>query len=80
MLSSLGLDKGQCTKENLEIAKSLVPEVLKKYVERESFFFFSEPSLSSFLKLLVVSLMTLAPGCYRNGDGRNGGRHGRLDP
>lgn len=30
----LGLDKGECTEENLEIAKCIVPEVLKKYVER----------------------------------------------
>ncbi|XP_065203321.1 transcription factor Dp-2 [Planococcus citri] len=30
----MGLDKGECTEENLEIAKSIVPEVLKKYVEQ----------------------------------------------
>ncbi|KAK7575477.1 hypothetical protein V9T40_011763 [Parthenolecanium corni] len=30
----MGLEKGECTVENLEIAKSIVPEVLKKYVEQ----------------------------------------------
>lgn len=32
--SSLGLEKGECTDENLQKAKFMVPKSLEKYVER----------------------------------------------
>jgi hypothetical protein len=31
-----GLDKGECSDENLHKAKAMVPKALEKYVERKS--------------------------------------------
>lgn len=38
-ISLLGLEKGECTEENLRKAKSMVPKSLEKYVERTCSFF-----------------------------------------
>lgn len=34
-----GLEKGECTEEDLQKAKSMVPKSLEKYVERKLFWF-----------------------------------------
>lgn len=35
LILSVGIDKGECTPENLEKIKSFVPKSLEKYVIRE---------------------------------------------
>jgi len=34
----VGLEKGECSEENLQKAKSMVPKSLEKYVERMYYF------------------------------------------